>query len=171
MKMTVMIIMVDQQENRLFPAPKDFSAKAHVKSREEYERMYRESIENPEAFWGKAAAEKRSSTIAARANVNLLRVWGGGLIESHEFYDLCDRLGILVWQEFIQSSSGIESVPSDDPEFVATMASDAREIVPRLRRHPSLAVWCGGNELDGDDTTPVLAALRDVVRELDPERA
>jgi beta-mannosidase len=114
---------------------------------------------------------ERLLTLAARANVNLLRVWGGGLIESHEFYDLCDRLGILVWQEFVQSSSGIESVPSDDAEFVATIASDAREIVPRLRRHPSLAVWCGGNELDGDDSTPVLAAVRDVVRELDPERA
>jgi beta-mannosidase len=109
--------------------------------------------------------------LAARGNVNLLRVWGGGLIETDEFYDLCDRLGILVWQEFIQSSSGIESVPSDDPEFVATMVADAREIVPRLRRHPSLVLWCGGNELDGDDSTPVLGALRAVVRELDPERA
>jgi beta-mannosidase len=114
---------------------------------------------------------ERLLTLAARANVNLLRVWGGGLIESHEFYDLCDRLGILVWQEFIQSSSGIESVPSDDRDFVATMVSDARQIVPRLRRHPSLAIWCGGNELDGDDSTPVLGALRDVVRALDPERA
>ena len=53
--------------------------------------------------------------LAARANVNLLRVWGGGLIETPEFYDHCDRLGLLVWQEFAQSSSGIESVPSADP--------------------------------------------------------
>ena len=109
--------------------------------------------------------------LAARANVNLLRVWGGGLIETREFYELCDRLGLLVWQEFIQSSSGIESVPSDDPEFVATMVADARQIVPRLRRHPSLVLWCGGNELDGDESTPVLRALKGVVRELDPERA
>jgi beta-mannosidase len=109
--------------------------------------------------------------LAARAGCNLLRVWGGGLLESHEFYEHCDRLGLLVWQEFSQSSSAIESVPSDDADFVATMVSDAREIVPRLRRHPSLAVWCGGNELDGDDATPVLAALREVVRELDPDRA
>ena len=108
--------------------------------------------------------------LAARANVNLIRVWGGGLIETPDFYELCDRLGLLVWQEFVQSSSGIESVPSDDPAFVRTMVEDAREIVPRLRRHPSLAIWCGGNELDGDDSTPVLAALKEVVRELDPER-
>jgi beta-mannosidase len=109
--------------------------------------------------------------LAARANANLLRVWGGGLIETPEFYELCDRLGLLVWQEFSHSCSGIESVPSDDPEFVALMEAEARAIAPRLARHPSLAIWCGGNELDGDDSTPVLAALRDVVRELDPERA
>jgi beta-mannosidase len=99
------------------------------------------------------------------------RVPGNGLIETREFYELCDRLGLLVWQKFSQSSSGMESRPSDDPAFVELMAADARAIVPRLRRHPSLAVWCGGNELDGDDSTPVLAALRGVVRELDPGRA
>ena len=110
-------------------------------------------------------------SLAARAGVNVLRVWGGGLIETEEFYELCDRLGLLVWQEFSMSSSGIESVPSDDPGFVATMVEDARDIVPRLRRHPSLALWCGGNELDADGSEPVLAALREVVRELDPGRA
>jgi beta-mannosidase len=109
--------------------------------------------------------------LAASAGVNLLRVWGGGLIETPEFYELCDRLGLLVWQEFSQSSSGIESVPSDDSDFVETLVSDARQIVPRRRHHPSLAVWCGGNELDADDSTPALAALRDVVDELDPGRA
>ena len=109
--------------------------------------------------------------LAQRANVNLLRVWGGGVIESEEFYGLCDRLGILVWQEFAQSSSGLDSIPSTDPEFVATLASDAREIVPRRVHHPSLAIWCGGNELDADDSHPALAALRDVVHELDPGRA
>jgi beta-mannosidase len=126
-----------------------------------------------DALYGVPRPEKLAHLLelAARAGCNLLRVWGGGLLESHEFYEHCDRLGLLVWQEFSQSSSGLESVPSDDPEFVAAMAADAREIVPRLRRHPSLAIWCGGNELDGDDSTPVLAALRHVVRELDGERA
>lgn len=125
-----------------------------------------------DALYGVPRPEKLEHVLglAARANVNLLRVWGGGLIETPEFYEHCDRLGLLVWQEFVQSSSGIESIPSADPEFVAAMAADAREIVPRRRRHPSLAVWCGGNELDGDDSTPVLAALKEVVRELDPER-
>jgi beta-mannosidase len=118
--------------------------------------------------------------LARRANVNMLRVWGGGLIETPAFYEQCDRLGLLVWQEFSQSSSGMDSVPADDDEFVSLMAADARAIVPRRRRHPSLALWCGGNELarrgdDGDDvplddTHPVLGALREVVRELDPAR-
>jgi beta-mannosidase len=125
-----------------------------------------------DALYGVPRPEKVAHLLelAARAGVNLLRVWGGGLIETPEFYELCDRLGLLVWQEFSQSSSGIESVPSDDPKFVATLAGDAREIVPRRRHHPSLALWGGGNELDGDESTPALAALRDVAAELDPSR-
>jgi beta-mannosidase len=121
--------------------------------------------------------------LAVDAGVNLLRVWGGGLIETPEFYAACDRRGLLVWQEFSQSSSGISSTPNDDEEFVAAMRSQAEQIVPRLRHHPSLAIWGGGNELQAADGeplaetaggtgtgSPVLAALRDVVRRLDPER-
>jgi beta-mannosidase len=125
---------------------------------------------------------ERLLRLARDANVNMLRVWGGGLIESHDFYELCDRHGILVWQELSQSSSGIESVPAADDAFVELMRGEARAIVPRLRRHPSLAIWCGGNELAGkeqgrlddvplDDRHPVLGALHEVVRELDPGRA
>jgi beta-mannosidase len=119
---------------------------------------------------------ERLLRLAARANVNVLRIWGGGVIESEEFYSLCDRLGILVWQEFSQSSSGLESTPSDDPEFVYTLGADARQIVPSRAHHPSLFAWGGGNELawpDGeplDERSPAIAALRDAVRELDPDR-
>jgi beta-mannosidase len=115
--------------------------------------------------------------LARDAGVTMLRVWGGGLVESELFYDLCDEFGILVWQEFAQSSSGMRSVPSDDPAFVARMVAEAGRIVPTRRNHPSLAIWCGGNELqraDGiplaDDDSPVLAALREVVARLDPDR-
>jgi hypothetical protein len=126
-----------------------------------------------DALYGVPRPEKveRLLRLAAGSGANLIRVWGGGLLESEHFYELCDELGLAVWQEFSQSSSGMESVPSSDPAFVETLAADARQIVPRLARHPSLAVWCGGNELDGDDRAPALAALRDVVRELDPGRA
>ncbi len=115
--------------------------------------------------------------LAVRANVNLFRVWGGGLIEKEAVYDLCDRRGIMVWQEFIQSSSGIENTPSSDPEFVAMMAREAEQIIPLKRNHPSLVVWCGGNELQDasgrpldDAGAPVLAALHGVVKRLDPGR-
>ena len=125
-----------------------------------------------DALYGVPRPEKVAHLLglAARAHVNLLRVWGGGLIETPELYELCDRLGPLVWQEFSLSSSGIENVPSAESDFVELMTSEARAIVPRRRQHASLAIWCGGNELDGDDSTPVLAALREVVAELDPDR-
>jgi hypothetical protein len=126
-----------------------------------------------DALYGVPRPEKvaRLLELAAASGANLIRVWGGGLLESDEFYDHCDRLGLAVWQEFSQSSSGIESRPSDDPGFVEQLVADARAEVARLRAHPSLAIWCGGNELDGDDSTPALAALREVVQELDPERS
>jgi beta-mannosidase len=114
--------------------------------------------------------------LAQRAHVNLLRVWGGGLIETEAFYCRCDRLGLLVWQEFIQSSSGIDNNSPQDAGHIQMMVDEARVIVPRLRNHPALAVWCGGNELQAgpeqplDDGHPLLAALKGVVRELDPGR-
>lgn len=113
--------------------------------------------------------------LAKAANVNLLRVWGGGLIEKESFYDLCDRLGILVWQEFIQSSSGIDNNAPTDPDFIAWMAEEARQIVPLRRNHPSLAIFCGGNELMDaperplTDAHPMLAALKQVVNEEAPD--
>src|SRR5215207_6573066 len=119
---------------------------------------------------------ERLLTLAKRAHVNLLRIWGGGLIEKESFYDQCDRLGIMVWQEFIQSSSGIDNTPATSPEYVRLVAEAAEKIVPRKRNHPSLVVWCGGNELSGelelplDSMHPVLAALKGIVERLDPDR-
>ena len=119
---------------------------------------------------------ERLLTLAKRANVNLLRVWGGGLIEKESFYEQCDRLGILVWQEFIQSSSGIDNVPSTSPDYIQMMRESAEQIISRKRNHPSLAIWCGGNELSSeselplDDSHPVLAELKAAVKRLDPDR-
>jgi beta-mannosidase len=119
---------------------------------------------------------ERLMNLARRANVNLLRVWGGGLIEKEAFYNFCDRYGIMVWQEFILSSSGIANKPSDSREYIDMMVSEAEQIIPRKRNHPSLVIWCGGNELMGydnkplSDAEPVLGALHDAVRRLDPDR-
>jgi beta-mannosidase len=114
--------------------------------------------------------------LAERSGARLLRVWGGGLIETEAFYAECDRRGLLVWQEFSQSSSGMQSAPATDEAFLAQARSDARVVVPTLVHHPSLAIWGGGNELDEDGIpldearSPVLAVLRDTVAELDPGR-
>jgi beta-mannosidase len=119
---------------------------------------------------------KRLLTLVKEAHVNILRVWGGGLIEKEDFYDLCDQYGILVWQEFIQSSSGIDNNPSTDPAFIALLKQEAEQIIPLKRNHASLALWCGGNELQSgseqplNDSHPTLAALKAVVKRLDPDR-
>ncbi|MGQ9732367.1 MAG: glycoside hydrolase family 2 protein, partial [Candidatus Zipacnadales bacterium] len=114
--------------------------------------------------------------LAARANCNLLRVWGGGLLEKECFYHLCDQLGIMVWQEFIQSSSGLDNRPSTDPEYLRYIRRQATKMVRRRRNHPSLVIWTGGNELMDDNWTPLddshpaLAVLKKVVQRLDPDR-
>lgn len=82
---------------------------------------------------------------ALEANFNLLRVWGGGLYESSEFYELCDAAGLLVWQEFIFACA---KYPVHDEGFLADVEREAIFQVRRLAHHPSLVVWCGNNELE-----------------------
>jgi beta-mannosidase len=74
--------------------------------------------------------------------MNTLRVWGGGLYESDDFYDLCDELGLLVWQDFAFACSHVP----DDAAACAAVRAEAAAVVRRLRNHPSLALWCGNNE-------------------------
>ena len=87
-------------------------------------------------------------------NINLIRVWGGGVIESFDFYDLCDEYGIMVWQEFIQSSSGIDNIPSKVPEFLELIEKTAAEALKVKRNHASLTFWSGGNELTDENGVP-----------------
>jgi len=82
---------------------------------------------------------------AAETHQNMLRVWGGGFYEEERFYDLCDRYGILVWQDFIFSCS---IYPLDDPEFVENVRFEVVENIHRLRHRASLALWCGNNEME-----------------------
>lgn len=117
---------------------------------------------------------------AARdANINFLRVNGVGFIESEMFYDLCDRYGIMVWQDFIQSSSGIDNLPSTEPAFLDLLRTVAVHAVKVKRNHVSLTMWCGGNELREVYCTqdpPVtyknknIAMLNDIVHQYDKDR-
>jgi beta-mannosidase len=79
---------------------------------------------------------------AVDANMNMLRVWGGGIYEDDRFYDLADELGLLIWQDFMFACS---MYPGDEP-FVESVRQEAIENVRRLRNHPSLTLWAGNNE-------------------------
>ncbi len=80
---------------------------------------------------------------AVRANMNMLRVWGGGIYLPDVFYDLADARGVLVWQDFMFANT---LVPGDSA-FARSVAAEATDQVRRIRRHPSLALWCGNNEI------------------------
>lgn len=95
-------------------------------------------------FIPRVTPEKYKKTIfdAVNANMNMLRVWGGGFYENDLFYDLCDQYGILVWQDFM---FGCSLYPAEGA-LLENIRQEAIENVKRLRNHPSIALWCGNNE-------------------------
>jgi beta-mannosidase len=82
---------------------------------------------------------------AAAAHHNMVRVWGGGYYEDEYFYDLCDRLGLLVWQDFMFACAGY---PLDEAAFVENVRGEVVANVRRLRHRACLALWCGNNEIE-----------------------
>jgi beta-mannosidase len=80
---------------------------------------------------------------AVNANMNMIRVWGGGIYENDIFYNLCDEKGLLVWQDFMFSCA---MYPGSET-FLENVRKEAEQNVIRLRNHPSLALWCGNNEV------------------------
>ncbi len=107
---------------------------------------------------------------------NLLRVWGGGVLEKECFYDICDELGIMVWQEFPLSSSGIDNYPPEDEQFISEMVKVAKSYIARRGHHASLVIWSGGNELYDSNSVPVtiehpmIKALAKVCKQKDRSR-
>ena len=97
-----------------------------------------------DAFVTRTTPEKYEQLIddAAKANMNMLRVWGGGFYENDIFYDLCDKYGIMVWQDFMYACS---LYPGDDA-FMENARQEAIYNVKRLRNHACIALWCGNNE-------------------------
>ncbi len=100
---------------------------------------------NPELFWGRATAERycRLVDLAANANMNVIRSWGGASMHHPALYERCDELGVLVWQEFPLACNNYP----DDEEYLAVLESEATAMITALRSHPSIFLWCGGNEL------------------------
>lgn len=82
--------------------------------------------------------------MAKEANMNMLRVWGGGVYEDDYFYDLCDSLEIMVWQDFMFAGG---MYPGDE-SFMNNVREEVKYQVGRLRRHPCIVLWCGNNEID-----------------------
>jgi beta-mannosidase len=117
---------------------------------------------------------------AKDAGMNMLRVWGGGIYENDIFYDLCDEMGIMVWQDFMFACS----MYPGDRGFLDNVKVEAIQNITRLRHHPSLALWCGNNEIDEgwknwgwqkqysyskEDSATVYDAYREIFERILPE--
>ncbi|MHA7963833.1 beta-mannosidase [Paenibacillus sp. CAU 1782] len=111
--------------------------------------------------------------LSVDANMNMLRVWGGGIYEKDVFYESCDELGVLVWQDFAFANA---LFPDFNRDFMDNVRREVRYNVRRLRNHASLALWCGNNEIDwlydmkssgGDITCPFYGET--IYHELIPE--
>lgn len=100
----------------------------------------------PDSFLTRVATSTYVSLVknAKNANMNMLRVWGGGVYFDDAFYEACDANGILVWQDFMFACS---MYPGDE-KFVQNVKQEVIDNVSRLQNHPSIAIWCGNNEND-----------------------
>ena len=100
----------------------------------------------PDSFISKKSGSSYHETIqnARKANMNMLRVWGGGVYADDEFYNACDANGILVWQDFMFACA---MYPGDE-KFIKNIKQEVIDNVNRLQNHPSIALWCGNNEND-----------------------
>lgn len=126
---------------------------------------------NPEIFPGIITRERYNEllNLAKEANFNILRIWGGGIVNKESFFELCDEKGILVWQEFPLACNNYP----DDAHYLSILKQESTSIINRVKKHPSLALWCGGNELFNSwsrmtDQSLALRLLNSQCLELDP---
>lgn len=128
---------------------------------------------NPEIFPGTITRERYEGLLdlACEAHFNLLRIWGGGIVNKAPFFELCDEKGLMVWQEFPLSCNDYP----DDPHYLKVLEQESTSIIQRLYNHPSLVMWCGGNELFNNwsgmtDQSLALRLLNSQCYRLDPQR-
>lgn len=132
-------------------------------------------------FPGNRLKETDEKTLARfqKTHGNMLRVWAGGFYESPAFYALCDKLGILIWQDFMFA----EAYYPDRNWFLQAVKTEAQQVIQRLRNHPSIALWCGNSQCDHLHADGRLGSgrkfygrtiyhkiLPDLLKELDPDR-
>lgn len=103
------------------------------------------NLVNMEIFPSEMNEEKYEKLVklAKEANMNIFRIWGGGFINKESFFDICDREGMMIWEEFPLACNEYP----DDEDYLKVLEKEAVAIVRRLRTHPSVVLWCGGNEL------------------------
>lgn len=89
---------------------------------------------------------QRLLSACKEAHMNMLRVWGGGIYEADAFYELCDELGIMLWHDFMFAHGPYIA----DLDYLANIRAEVKSVTRRLRHHPSIVLWCGNNEQEGD---------------------
>lgn len=100
----------------------------------------------PQDVFQARVTEAQTRTLLQQAkdvHMNMLRVWGGGIYETDEFYSICDSMGILVWQDFMYACA----MYPGDKDFRSNIKAEAEEQVKRIGAHPCIALWCGNNEI------------------------
>jgi len=125
----------------------------------------------PESMYGQLTDERYAALLklARDAHINIFRIWGGGNRERDIFYDLADRNGIFLWQEFPLACIFIPTFPTDE-EFLSLVEQESGEIIRAIRNHPSVILYSGGNEFDTKKNAPVVSRMRKAVQETDPDR-
>ncbi|MCB9106894.1 MAG: hypothetical protein H6633_22000 [Anaerolineales bacterium] len=117
----------------------------------------------------RSADYERRLRLVRDSGANLLRIWGGGLREKRAFYDGCDELGLLVWQEFPFACMFLGAFPTGSA-YLSHVDAECSAIVCRTRHHPSIILWCGGNEFSRRRNQPLLNTLARVVARYDGTR-
>jgi beta-mannosidase len=124
----------------------------------------------PDSMHGRRTDERcvKLLEMAKDANLNSIRLWGGGNRERSVVYDTCDRLGIMVWQEFPIGCINFGTPRSQ--RYLKLLEQESSEMVRQLRNHPGLIQWCGGNEFNTRMSRPALKIMKQACKDLDPAR-
>ena len=126
----------------------------------------------PEIFPGKITRATYLPLLdyAKESNFNIIRCWGGGIVNKESFYNLCDEMGLMVWSEFTLACLPYE----DDPHYLQILEQESEAIISRVKQHTSNILWCGGNELFNSwsgmtDQSKALRLLNAQCYDLDPD--